>query len=276
LAMGSLGAGRLSAGSDLDVIVIYDAQGIERSDGPRPLETRSYFARLTQSLVTALTAPMSQGRLYEADLRLRPSGQSGPVATSLASFQSYQREDAWVWEHLALTRARAIAGDASLQADVEATRCEVLQGSRYDADKIKEDTRDMRRRLAEAGRVGSVWEVKPGPGGLQDIELCAQALGLIAKTQARDIAGLLKAAEQAGVATAEQVSALLDTHRLNSSVLRASRLLTDKPLDPDSIGAGGVALLLRECGCDDLDGLTARLTQCRKRAAQVVEQLLAA
>ncbi|MCE8472118.1 glutamine-synthetase adenylyltransferase, partial [Rhodovulum sulfidophilum] len=90
LGMGSLGAGALSARSDLDLIVIYDADGVEASDGRRPLASRAYYAKLTQALVTALTAPMAEGRLYEVDMRLRPSGNQGPVATSLQSFRNYR------------------------------------------------------------------------------------------------------------------------------------------------------------------------------------------
>ncbi|MBT8456179.1 MAG: glutamine-synthetase adenylyltransferase, partial [Alphaproteobacteria bacterium] len=114
LGMGSLGARALTVTSDLDLIVIYDPAGVEMSDGRRPLASRAYYARLTQAFVTALSAPMGDGRLYEVDMRLRPSGRQGPVATSLASFQSYQSTDAWTWEHLALTRARAVAGEADL------------------------------------------------------------------------------------------------------------------------------------------------------------------
>ncbi|MDE3029823.1 MAG: glutamine-synthetase adenylyltransferase, partial [Paracoccaceae bacterium] len=109
LGMGSLGAGRLHSASDLDLIVIYDPDGLEASEGPRPLAARPYYARLTQALVTALTAPMAEGRLYEVDMRLRPSGRQGPVATAIDAFRSYQVTEAWTWEHLALTRARAIA-----------------------------------------------------------------------------------------------------------------------------------------------------------------------
>ena len=116
LGMGSLGAGRLNSTSDLDLIVIYDAGGAEASEGRRPLLSRVYFARLTQALVTALTAPMAEGKLFEVDMRLRPSGRQGPVATSLGSFQSYQKTKAWTWEHLALTRARPVAGSAELGA----------------------------------------------------------------------------------------------------------------------------------------------------------------
>ena len=126
LGMGSLGAARLNASSDLDLIMIYDADGVDASDGPRPLSTRPYYARLTQALVTALSAPMAEGRLYEVDMRLRPSGRSGPVATSLQAFQTYQLEEAWTWEHLALTRGRPITGSDALAQDVETFRRELL------------------------------------------------------------------------------------------------------------------------------------------------------
>src|SRR5690606_38377421 len=126
---GSLGARQLNAGSDLDLIVIYDADGVDGSDGPRPLAARPYYSRLTQAMITAVSAPTAEGRLYEVDMRLRPSGRQGPVATSVQSFESYQMTEAWTWEHLALTRARvvAMAGDHApdLADQVEALRLSV-------------------------------------------------------------------------------------------------------------------------------------------------------
>ena len=95
-------AGReLTAGSDLDIIVIYDAD---------PLEAQTWYTRFTQRLITALTAPTAEGELYEVDMRLRPSGRAGPVAVSLPAFERYQNQDAWTWEHMALTRLRPVAG----------------------------------------------------------------------------------------------------------------------------------------------------------------------
>jgi glutamate-ammonia-ligase adenylyltransferase len=102
----------MTATSDLDLIVIYDAKGVEITEGRRPLDPRAWFAKATKSLVAALSAPTAAGKLYEVDMRLRPSGRQGPVATALASFERYQREEAWTWEHMALTRARVLAGDA--------------------------------------------------------------------------------------------------------------------------------------------------------------------
>ena len=128
LGMGSLGAGRLHAASDLDLIVIYDGLGQDSSQGRRSLGTGAYYARLTQALVTAISAQMPEGRLYEVDMRLRPSGGRGPVATAFSGFEIYQMEQAWTWEHLALTRARVVAcGDASLARDIEDVRARVLK-----------------------------------------------------------------------------------------------------------------------------------------------------
>jgi glutamate-ammonia-ligase adenylyltransferase len=158
---------------------------VETSEGRRPLPARTYYARLTQALVTALTAQMAEGRLYEADMRLRPSGRQGPVATSIAAFETYQREEAWTWEHLALTRARPVTGAAELGARVETFRRDLLARAK-DGAKILADTAGMRTRLAEARPGQGPLEAKHGPGRLQDIALVAQAGALLAGAPARD------------------------------------------------------------------------------------------
>src|SRR5262249_53901157 len=115
LAMGKLGGREMTANSDLDLIVVYDFDPAHpESDGARPLHATPWFARFTQRLVSALTTQTNYGRLYEVDMRLRPSGRAGPVATSLAAFENYQRDDAWTWEHMALTRARIVSGAPDL------------------------------------------------------------------------------------------------------------------------------------------------------------------
>ena len=111
LALGKLGGREMTAASDLDLIIVYDFdEEHPQSDGPRPLYGGQYFARVTQRLVSALAAPTNYGALYNVDMRLRPSGRSGPVATMIGSFESYQENEAWTWEHLALTRARVVSG----------------------------------------------------------------------------------------------------------------------------------------------------------------------
>ncbi|ULB09427.1 glutamine-synthetase adenylyltransferase [Cereibacter azotoformans] len=258
LGMGSLGAGRLNAGSDLDLIVIHDAQGQEESTGPRPLGARPYFARLTQALVTALTAPMAEGRLYEVDMRLRPSGRQGPVATALESFRSYQRDEAWTWEHLALTRARTLAGDPGLMGEIEALRREIL-AEKAVPSRVLPDVADMRRRLADAKPPSGPWEAKNGAGRIMDIELLAQTAALLAGDPARRVEQQLRAGVRSGFLSAADESALLAAYRLCWRLQAGSRLLSEAPVDFGALGEGGRAFLLREVEAPSAEALLARL-----------------
>ena len=269
LGMGSLGAARLNASSDLDLIMIYDADGVDASDGPRPLSTRPYYARLTQALVTALSAPMAEGRLYEVDMRLRPSGRSGPVATSLQAFQTYQLEEAWTWEHLALTRARAVAGSDALAQDVETFRRELLIAKGQGPD-VLSDLAEMRARIAEAKPSLGVWDAKIGAGRLQDTELISQAAALRAGSPARDAASQLAAGVAHGWLSAADAGAIAAAAGLFWGMQAASRLLTGGPLDPDALGAGGTGLILREAGFETMDDLAAALTDVAARADAVI------
>ncbi|WP_126976589.1 [protein-PII] uridylyltransferase family protein [Frigidibacter oleivorans] len=273
LAMGSLGAERLNAASDLDLIVIYDEAGAEASEGPRPLAPRAYYARLTQALVTALSAPTAEGRLYEVDMRLRPSGRQGPVATALQAFRSYQMSEAWTWEHLALTRARAIAGDPALAAEVETLRRAVLAEKAQGA-KVRADVADMRRRIFAAKATDGRWEAKIGPGRLQDIELLAQSCALRAADPARRVEAQLRAGLKAGLLDRESEAALQQAYRFLWRLQAGGRLLTDRPLDMDQIGEGGRAFLLRETGAGDLEDLRERLAALTGAAAEVIERVL--
>ncbi len=269
VGMGSLGAARLNAGSDLDLIVIYDAAGVEASDGPRPLAARAYYARLTQALVTALTAPMAEGRLYEVDMRLRPSGRQGPVAASVESFMAYQRDEAWTWEHLALTRARVLAGAAGLAAEVEAFR-QIVLVTKGGGAQVRGDVAEMRSRLAEAKPGGGAWEAKLGPGRLMDVELLAQVLALIAGSPARGVERQLAAGVTAGKLSQTEETAVLGAYRLCWQLQAASRLLSDQVLDPQALGEGARAFLLREAGEANVEALSVRLARVAERADRVI------
>jgi [glutamine synthetase] adenylyltransferase / [glutamine synthetase]-adenylyl-L-tyrosine phosphorylase len=269
LGMGSLGAGRLNSGSDLDLILIYDAAGVETSDGPRPLAARPYYARLTQAMVTALSAQTAEGRLYEVDVRLRPSGRQGPVATAIDSFRTYQHSEAWTWEHLALTRARVLAGDPGLAAEVEAFRREVLAAKGQGAS-VLADVADMRRRLAEAKPGAGGWDAKFGPGRLMDIELLAQTLALQAALPARQVERQISLGAKRHNMSQSDQDALLDAYRLCWRLHCAARLLTDRPLSPDALGEGGQAFLLRECGAETAAALTDRVTTATALAERVL------
>ena len=284
LGMGALGAGRLNAASDLDLIVIYDAEGAEGSTGPRPLPTRAYYAKLTQALITAITAPMAAGRLYAVDMRLRPSGQQGPVATAFAAFRDYQQTQAWTWEHLALTRARVIAGDARLGDAVEQFRTALLRAKSGGAT-VRADVADMRARIAQAKPAQGDWDAKIGPGRLQDIELAAQMLALQSAapardfrvqigTRARDLAGQIGAGVASGQIDAAQAGALLDGARLFWQIHAAARLLMGDTLSPGDIGEGGRRFVLRETGQASVAGLIAEMARCGQTARDVIDWLL--
>ena len=258
LGMGSLGAERLNAGSDLDLIVIYDAPDSEYSTGRKPLAVRPYFARFTQALVTALTAPMAEGRLYEVDMRLRPSGRQGPVATSLTAFSAYQRDEAWTWEHLALTRARPLAGGRDLCDDVEALRRAILT-EKAEGESVLADVADMRRRLAAAKPAGATLEAKNGPGRLMDIELLAQTCALRSADPAHEVLAQVSAGVNAGFLSQSEQRALQDAYRFCWQLQAGGRLLTERELAAEALSEGGRAFVLRQTAQLDFTALEARL-----------------
>ncbi|EAR50864.1 Glutamate-ammonia-ligase adenylyltransferase [Oceanicola granulosus HTCC2516] len=275
LGMGSLGAGRLNAASDLDLIVVYDAAGVESSEGRRPLAARPYYARLTQALVTALSAPMAEGRLYEVDMRLRPSGRQGPVATALAAFRSYHAEEAWTWEHLALTRARPVVGTDALADEVEAIRREVL-ALRGGSRDVRADVADMRARIASAKPPQGLYDAKIGRGRLQDIELCTQAAALLAGSPERTPEGQLSAGVAAGVLSEAQAEVLARSAEMFWGLQAASRLLTGEPLDLGAVGEGGLRLILRETGMASEAELRQAIEETGAAAGAVVDAVTGA
>ncbi|MBE9555072.1 MAG: glutamine-synthetase adenylyltransferase, partial [Proteobacteria bacterium] len=180
LAFGKLGSGELSPTSDLDLVFVYDHPAdAEASDGEKPLTPGVWFGRLCQRLISAISAPTAEGNLYEIDMRLRPSGSAGPTASRLESFERYYREEAWTWEHMALTRARVVAA-TSQDIDYRTTAivCATLARPR-DPDRLVVDVADMRLRMAGQHRGESLWDVKHRRGGLVDIEFIAQYLQLL-------------------------------------------------------------------------------------------------
>lgn len=273
VAMGSLGSGRLTAASDLDLIVIYDPLDQDSSVGRTPLVARQYYARLTQAVVTALTVQMAEGRLYQVDMRLRPSGRQGPVATSLSAFKAYQETDAWTWEHLALTRARVVAGDPALADEMEAFRRDLLARKGQGAQ-LKADVADMRARLAAAKPGVSAWEAKDGTGKLMDIELCAQMLALQSASPARSLDRQLAAGRSGGNLSQLDETVLAKAARLFWRLHASARLLSDQALTPQDLGAGARAFLLRETDAADETALSEAVAKAAQEAAAVIAKML--
>lgn len=171
-ALGKLGGMEMTAGSDLDIILIYAADD---------LNAQSWFTRLTQRLITALSAPTAEGALYEVDMRLRPSGGAGPVAVSIDAFERYHNEDSWTWEHMALTRLRTVCGDEALGARASCIANDAIaKRSVVNADTISTDVREMRERLYRDRPGKGLWDMKLAEGGLVDIEFLVQREQLLA------------------------------------------------------------------------------------------------
>ncbi len=269
LALGKLGSCEMTAASDLDLILIYE------SDEAGAL----YYARLTQRLVAALTAPTRAGRLYDVDLRLRPSGSKGPLAVSLAAFAHYQREEAETWEHMALTRARVVAGDEGLAADVNEIVRETL-ARRRDPARLKRDIAAMRSLIAREKGEGGPFDLKLAPGGLLDVEFAAQYLIL---AHAHDEPAMLTfetraalaAATRAGFLSAGDGERLAQAHRLLTAVTQTLRLTLPDGADPAEAAAGVRRRIAQAAGSPDFAHLSAALAETRDTARAIFRRLLA-
>ena len=280
VAMGRLGSREMSFASDLDLILIYDAPADSPgSAGPRPLMVPAYYARLSQRLISAITAPTAEGRLYEVDMRLRPSGESGPIASSLAAFAQYQREEAWTWEHMALTRARPIAGDAHLQQRLAAAIAAALTAPR-DRHRLLADVADMRRRIAASHPRPPAWDLRYRKGGLVDVEFIAQYLALreAARSPAvlrRDPGEALAALATAGALPPQAASELQEALTLLRRLRALMALLLDGAPHAAALAGPGGATLARCAGAIDFARLEADMTAACGRVAAWYERLIA-
>jgi [glutamine synthetase] adenylyltransferase / [glutamine synthetase]-adenylyl-L-tyrosine phosphorylase len=176
IAYGKLGGIELGYGSDLDIVFVHDSDGEEAyTSGEKSLDNATFFARVAQRLIHILQTLTPSGVLYQVDVRLRPSGNSGPLVSSLRAFRDYQRESAWTWEHQALVRARPVAGADTLAEAFYAIRRDVLTQPR-DARKLQQDVRDMRARMIQelAEKDPQRFDLKQGQGGITDIEFIVQ------------------------------------------------------------------------------------------------------
>jgi glutamate-ammonia-ligase adenylyltransferase len=279
IAMGKLGGREMTAESDLDLIFVYDAPlAQEHSDGERPLPVIVYYARLAQRLIVALTALTAAGGLYDVDMRLRPTGNKGPVAVSLESFRRYHETESWTWERLALTRARAIAGSPELCRDVEAAIRKTLTAASDDA-KLTADARDMREKLAAQFPGKSRWDLKFAPGGMVDLEFVAQTLQLRAAHENPEILDTntvraLEKLSQAGTFAQSDANVLIEAAEFQSALMQVLRIAVDGTLDPGSATPGLKSLLIGAVDAQNFDTLESRLAALQDRAHETFMRLL--
>lgn len=264
VAFGKLGGVELLPESDLDLVFVYDVDAeCEGSDGDRPIGPQVYHLRLCQRFVTAIETETGEGRLYQVDTRLRPSGKAGPLATQLAGFDAYYdvaQGDAWTWEHMALTRARTVFGPETLRRRVDRLIHERLC-QRRDPEIVLPDVANMRRRIAREYPGKSPWDVKYRLGGLVDVEFTAQALQILHAVDAPSVlagntGAALSALRDAGKLSPNHAAALLEAHGLWMRLQAAIRLTTPGGVfDEDAAPEGQKAALARAAGVDRFQDL---------------------
>ncbi len=266
VAFGKLGGREMTVTSDLDIMFLWNAPAnVETSSGGKPLPISLYYQRFAQRLITAITVATGEGTLYELDLRLRPSGNKGPIATNLDGFVAYQRDDAWTWEHLALTRARAITGHAAFRDRIGKAIRDVLTRKR-DSAKLTADVADMRARMAAEQKGIAPWEIKHWRGGLIDVEFIAQYLQLRHAAAHPDMlatntAEALARAIKAKVLGTGPGRTLTDALRLWQVVQGLLRLTIEGVFEPDAAPPGLKAALARAAGAADFAALEAQIRQ---------------
>jgi glutamate-ammonia-ligase adenylyltransferase len=285
VALGKLGGREITENSDLDLLFLYDdpvagtdADAGARSDGPRPLAASQYFARLSQQLITAVSAPTAEGKLYDVDMRLRPSGNAGPIATSLAAFERYQAASAWTWEHMALTRARVVAGPDDLGAHAAAAIRTALTVPR-DADKLRAAVLDMRARLARGHPPASLWDVKYADGGLIDVEFIAQYLQLLHAHRKPEVLDTntgtaLARLEETGAVTPEDAKCLIRAGRLWRTIQGMLRFTYEGVFNEEAAPAGLRLALARAAETPDFEALKAEMNDTARRVRAIFTRLI--
>ncbi len=273
VGLGKLGAREMTFGSDLDLIIVYDhAEEAEASDGAKPLSASVWFSRFTQRYINALTALTAEGQLYEVDMRLRPSGNKGPIAVRIEPFARYHREEAWTWEHMALSRGRVLAGSAGLRPRVEAVITATLTRPR-DASRLLAEVGSMRRRIAEQHGGSDPWDVKYAAGGLIDLEFMAQ-YHLLAHAASHpaildgNTAHLYDRLAAAKLLPRAEAKAMKEATLFLRAVQNVIRLCIVGKFDPKAIPPGLGKFIAKVGGTASFAGLARRLATVEAKVAR--------
>jgi [glutamine synthetase] adenylyltransferase / [glutamine synthetase]-adenylyl-L-tyrosine phosphorylase len=279
LAMGKLGSREMTAASDLDLILIYDFDDESPdSDGAKPLHGAQYFARFTQRLISAFTTRTNYGVLYDVDMRLRPSGRAGPLASRLDSFAHYQHREAWTWEHMALTRARVISASAEFGGKIETMIREVLTRPR-DRGVIASDVAEMRRAIALEKGEGDVWDLKYAAGGMVDIEFIAQYLQLVHAAQRPEILsvntlGALDNAARLGLLPPSAAEVLRPAERLYHDLTQILRLCVTGRFRPELAGEDLLRVMTHAGDAPNFSALEARVRETQTEVRRVFRAMV--
>ncbi len=279
IAMGRVGGREMTAASDLDLIFVYDhAKDAVTSDGARPIAPSIYFARASQRLISALTVMTGEGGLYDVDMRLRPSGNKGPVAVSFETFAKYQADEAWTWERLALTRARVVAGPDELRSRVEGVIRRALTAPRGPVE-ILTDVAEMRGRLDRERPAKSPWDIKEAKGGLFDVEFVAQGLQLVHAQRDTSVlrANTIEALDSlaaAGVLSAADYEMLGRAVSLYQRITQLLRLTVEGAFQPADASASLRALVAKASGAATFEEVEITLAAVEADVRAVFERLI--
>lgn len=279
LAMGRLGSREMTASSDLDLILLYDFDAeMPDSDGERSLHGAQYFARFTQRLISAFTTRTNYGVLYDVDMRLRPSGRAGPVASRIDSFADYQEREAWTWEHMALTRARVISSSSGFRNRIENVIRSVLTRPR-DAASTAGDVADMRRAIALEKGEDDVWDLKLAAGGLVDIDFIAQYLQLVHAAEKPEILSVstlqvLDNAARLGVLPQSEAEILRSATRLYHDLTQILRLCVTGKFNPETAGENLQRVMARAGDTPDFSTLEARVRETQAEVRRVFSEIV--
>ena len=277
VALGKFGGREMTIGSDLDLLFVYQCSD-DASNGPKPLFAIPYFTRLGQRLLGAVTAPTAEGTLYDIDMRLRPSGNAGALATSFEAFVKYYQKSAWTWEKMALTRARIVVAGDTLKTHLEEAIGTALNAN-HGADALLRDVAHMRARLERERPAAGPWDMKNLRGGLIDIEFIAQYLQL---RYARDQPAILsvnttealRRLRAATILDEETADILIAAMRLWRNVQGVVRLSVGESFHQPILPEGCQIFMAEVCGGDSFDDLRTQITHSAAICHDIFRRLI--
>lgn len=280
VALGKLGSREMTAGSDLDLMTVYAVKDPGAVSAVRGWAAETFFGRFTQRLIAALSAPTSEGELYDIDMQLRPSGAKGPVAVSLDSLKAYYASEADTWEFLALTRARPVWATSDAFADAVADAIEQALRQPRNAAAAAADVRDMRALMERERPASGFWDLKLAAGGQIDCEFAAQFLQLAhapggGPLQTGTLEALAAEAE-AELAPAGDLETVAAAWRLSQALSQIMRIALDTRADPETEPEPFQRRLASAGGVEDFAGLKTRLGDLRREAREAFGRIVAA
>jgi len=277
LSFGRLASKQMGYSSDLDIVFVYDVDGDRQSQGVKPIDAISWYTRFVRRIVTGLSSGSMQGGGYDIDMQLRPSGGKGPAAVQFSAFQNYYRNDAWMWELMALTKSRLVYGSEKLTKKITDEITSILCVPRK-PDKVGDEVVEMRQRMFDNNPPQSIWDRKRIGGGGTDIDFLLHYLALTSadKTGRPPVSSRdqLKFYNAHGQLTEDQFKKLDNAFLLDEKVNQIARLSEGKIFNPERDGRAFITLLLNVCGMPDVAKLQKILERNDRQVQKIFSDLI--